>query len=142
MAALLNEPVAIEDVYSEVLECWETEPASSLVDRTLEFYTRFYLQDDVLLKVDRASMMNSLETRAVFLDNDIVEFCRLEGIMVQGRVGGAAWGVCQSMGSRPMYPVGMELLFERFLSEERGEWPAIELDLPSGVRRERVIQHV
>ncbi len=36
----------------------------------------------------------------------------------------------------------MELLFERFLSEERGEWPDIDLDLPSGERRERVIQHV
>ena len=36
----------------------------------------------------------------------------------------------------------MELLFERFLSEERGEWPDIDLDLPSGERREQVIQHV
>ena len=39
-------------------------------------------------------------------------------------------------------PVGMELLFERFLSEERGEWPDIDLDLPSGDRRETVIQYV
>ena len=36
----------------------------------------------------------------------------------------------------------MELLFERFLSEERGEWPDIDLDLPSGDQRERIIQHV
>ena len=36
----------------------------------------------------------------------------------------------------------MELLFERFLSEERGEWPDIDLDLPTGDRREKVIQHV
>jgi error-prone DNA polymerase len=36
----------------------------------------------------------------------------------------------------------MDLLFERFLSEQRGEWPDIDLDLPSGDRRERVIQHV
>jgi error-prone DNA polymerase len=36
----------------------------------------------------------------------------------------------------------MDLLFERFLSEERGEWPDIDLDLPSGDRRERVIQHM
>jgi error-prone DNA polymerase len=33
-------------------------------------------------------------------------------------------------------------LFERFLSEARGEWPDIDLDLPSGERREAVIQHV
>ena len=39
-------------------------------------------------------------------------------------------------------PVGMELLFERFLSEARGEWPDIDLDLPSGDRRESVIQYV
>ena len=36
----------------------------------------------------------------------------------------------------------MDLLFERFLSEERGEWPDIDLDLPSGDERERVIQYV
>jgi error-prone DNA polymerase len=36
----------------------------------------------------------------------------------------------------------MELLFERFLSEQRGEWPDIDLDLPSGDRREQVIQYV
>src|SRR5947209_8815822 len=36
----------------------------------------------------------------------------------------------------------MDLLFERFLSEERGEWPDIDLDLPSGDRRERAIQYV
>src|SRR5437660_10013 len=39
-------------------------------------------------------------------------------------------------------PVGMDLLFERFLSEERGEWPDIDLDLPSGDQRERVIQYL
>src|SRR5262249_5239978 len=47
-----------------------------LADRTVEFYTNFYLQDGILTKVDRASMMNSLETRAIFLDNDLVDFCR------------------------------------------------------------------
>ncbi len=50
--------------------------------------------------------------------------------------------MCYSLGITAVDPVGMELLFERFLSEERGEWPDIDLDLPSGDRRERVIQHV
>ncbi len=77
LAEILNGPARIEEIYSEVLDCWESAPAgTSLVDRTLQFYTRFYLTDDVLMKVDRAAMMNSLETRAVFLDNDLVDFCR------------------------------------------------------------------
>jgi asparagine synthase (glutamine-hydrolysing) len=42
----------------------------------LQFFTVFYLQDNILAKVDRASMMSSLETRAIFLDNDLVDFCR------------------------------------------------------------------
>jgi asparagine synthase (glutamine-hydrolysing) len=76
MAELVQSPVAVTDLYSEVLEAWEAAGTRNLIDQTLIFYTRFYLQDDVLLKVDRASMMNGLETRAVFLDNDLVAFCR------------------------------------------------------------------
>jgi error-prone DNA polymerase len=73
---------------------------------------------------------------------DIVNFCRQHDILVQGRGSAANSAVCYSLGITAVDPVGMELLFERFLSEERGEWPDIDLDLPSGERRERVIQHV
>jgi len=73
---------------------------------------------------------------------DIVNFCRDEGILVQGRGSAANSAVCYSLGITAVDPIGMELLFERFLSEERGEWPDIDLDLPSGEKRERVIQYV
>src|SRR5687767_10645214 len=73
---------------------------------------------------------------------DLVNFCRQQGILVQGRGSAANSAVCYSLGITAVDPVGMELLFERFLSEERGEWPDIDLDLPSGDRRERVIQYV
>jgi error-prone DNA polymerase len=73
---------------------------------------------------------------------DIVNFCRHHDILVQGRGSAANSAVCYSLGITAVDPVGMGLLFERFLSEERGEWPDIDLDLPSGDRRERVIQHV
>ena len=73
---------------------------------------------------------------------DIVNYCRQHGILVQGRGSAANSAVCYSLGITAVDPVGMELLFERFLSEERGEWPDIDLDLPSGDRREQVIQHV
>ena len=73
---------------------------------------------------------------------DIMQFCRREGILAQGRGSAANSAVCYALGITAVDPVGMELLFERFLSEERGEWPDIDLDLPSGERRERVIQYV
>ncbi len=73
---------------------------------------------------------------------DIVNYCREEGILVQGRGSAANSAVCYSLGITAVDPVKMELLFERFLSEERGEWPDIDLDLPSGDKREKVIQHV
>jgi len=73
---------------------------------------------------------------------DIVRFCREQNILAQGRGSAANSAVCYSLGITAVDPVGMELLFERFLSEERGEWPDIDIDLPSGDQRERVIQHI
>ena len=73
---------------------------------------------------------------------DIVEFCRAHGILVQGRGSAANSAVCYALGITAVDPVGMDLLFERFLSEVRGEWPDIDLDLPSGDDRERAIQYV
>jgi error-prone DNA polymerase len=73
---------------------------------------------------------------------DIVNYCRQQDILVQGRGSAANSAVCYSLGITAVDPIKMDLLFERFLSEERGEWPDIDLDLPSGDRRERVIQHV
>src|SRR6266581_1047788 len=73
---------------------------------------------------------------------DLVEYCRHHDILVQGRGLAANSAVCYALGITAVDPVGMELLFERFLSEERGEWPDIDLDLPSGDQRERAIQYI
>src|SRR5215813_12409135 len=73
---------------------------------------------------------------------DLIEYCRRHDILVQGRGSAANSAVCYALGITAVDAVGMELLFERFLSEERGEWPDIDLDLPSGDRREQVIQYV
>jgi len=73
---------------------------------------------------------------------DIVQFCNRSNILVQGRGSAANSAVCYVLGITAVDPIGMELLFERFLSEERGEWPDIDLDLPSGEQRERAIQYV
>ena len=88
-------------------------------------------------------LIEKLELAGYFLIVwDIVNYCRQQDILVQGRGSAANSAVCYSLGITAVDPIKMELLFERFLSEERGEWPDIDLDLPSGDRRERVIQHV
>ena len=73
---------------------------------------------------------------------DIVNFCREQNIMVQGRGSAANSAVCYCLGITPVDPVSNHLVFERFLSESRKGWPDIDLDLPSGDRRESVIQEV
>ncbi|MGA2352215.1 MAG: error-prone DNA polymerase [Terracidiphilus sp.] len=73
---------------------------------------------------------------------DIIRYCQRQGFLVQGRGSAANSAVCYALEITAVDPVGMELLFERFLSENRGEWPDIDLDLPSGDQREQVIQHI
>jgi error-prone DNA polymerase len=73
---------------------------------------------------------------------DIVNHCKQNGILVQGRGSAANSAVCYALEITAVDPIGMDLLFERFLSEQRGEWPDIDLDLPSGEEREKAIQYV
>ncbi len=105
-------------------------------------YRPYY--DKARAQIERElTLIERLELAGYFLIVwDIVNFCRQQGILVQGRGSAANSAVCYALGITAVDPVGMDLLFERFLSEERGEWPDIDLDLPSGDRRERVIQYV
>ncbi|HUV69908.1 MAG TPA: error-prone DNA polymerase [Terracidiphilus sp.] len=73
---------------------------------------------------------------------DIIRFCKQHDILVQGRGSAANSAVCYCLEITAIDPVGMELLFERFLSESRNEWPDIDLDLPSEDKREQAIQYV
>jgi len=74
---------------------------------------------------------------------DIIEFCRKNNIMAQGRGSAANSTVCFCLGITAVDPLKFNTLFERFLSEGRkNSWPDIDIDLPSGDRRERVIQEV
>lgn len=72
----------------------------------------------------------------------ICNYARQKGILVQGRGSAANSAVCYALGITAVDPIGGKLLFERFLSEGRSDWPDIDLDLPSGDAREDVIQEV
>lgn len=73
---LFNEKLEVDELFDESIKHWDNSKSNDLVDKTSEFYVKFYLQDGVLAKVDRASMLNSIETRAIFLDNDVVELAQ------------------------------------------------------------------
>ena len=89
------------------------------------------------------AMIEKLDLAGYFLIVwDIVRFCKEQGLLVQGRGSAANSAVCYALEITAVDPVGMDLLFERFLSEERGEWPDIDLDLASGDERESAIQYV
>ncbi len=130
----------------------EDEPMDSFLrKRTLEGVIRRYgaKGNRALLKRAQAqverelALIQKLGLAGYFLIVwDIVEYCRRHDILVQGRGSAANSAVCYALGITAVDPVGMELLFERFLSEVRGEWPDIDLDLPSGDDREKAIQYV
>ncbi|MFD6138547.1 error-prone DNA polymerase [Promicromonospora sp. NPDC060271] len=72
---------------------------------------------------------------------DLVDFCRRNGILAQGRGSAANSAVCYALGITAVDAVKHGLLFERFLAPERDGPPDIDVDIES-VRREEVIQHV
>jgi len=72
---------------------------------------------------------------------DLVQFARSRGILCQGRGSAANSAVCYCLGITEVDPARMEMLFERFISRERGEPPDIDVDFEHQ-RREEVIQYI
>ncbi len=72
---------------------------------------------------------------------DIVRFARGRGILCQGRGSAANSAVCYCLGITEVDPSRMEMLFERFISRERGEPPDIDVDFEHH-RREEVLQYI
>ena len=72
LAALLTREPG--DVLADQRRVYDAAPSADGLERLIYLYSKTYLQDDILVKVDRASMACSLEVRAPFLDVDLVEF--------------------------------------------------------------------
>jgi asparagine synthase (glutamine-hydrolysing) len=81
----------LEEIYSEAIEAWDRCKQPNLIDRALQFWTNLYLQDGILAKVDRASMMNSLEARSPFLDIEFVNLARRIPWQLKLRDGQTKW---------------------------------------------------
>lgn len=134
---LFGTPVAEDELYAEAIDAWENSHADNDVDKTLEFYARFYLQDDILTKVDRASMMVSLEARAPFLDNDVVDFARRLPHQYKYRAGQTKYILKKAL--EPMLPAsilyrrkkGFGVPMTRWLksmSQPAGDLPSIDVN--------------
>lgn len=99
---LFQEPIELDDLYSEAIDAWDNSASPDPVDRAIAFYIRLYLQEDILVKIDRASMLNSLEVRAPFLDCDLVDFARRLPADVKLRGGTTKWILKQA--AAPLLP--------------------------------------
>ena len=88
------------------------------------------------------SLISEMKYEHYFLTiQDIVAFARSKGILCQGRGSAANSAVCYCLGITEVNPARVELLFERFISKDRGEPPDIDVDFEHE-RREEVIQYI
>ena len=120
LSELFHEPVAAEELYSEAIVAWERCSGANDVDRSICFYVDLYLQDDILTKVDRASMMNSLEVRAPFLDIELVDFLRTLPADLKLRGGSGKWLLKQA--TRTLLPSGIIQRRKQGFAVPTGRW--------------------
>jgi asparagine synthase (glutamine-hydrolysing) len=133
---LFRAPVDLDDVYSEAIEVWDSNPGADTIERTIAFYLRLYLQDDILVKVDRASMLHSLEVRAPFLDIELVDFLRRLPACMKLRGGTGKYILRQA--ARPLLPASILARSKQGFALPIGDWLASgKLDVTGTVAGER-----
>lgn len=146
---LFERPLNTEELYEDALDTWKRNRHLSLQDQALAYFTEHYLSQDILVKVDRAAMLSSLESRAVFLDNDLVDFCRKLPFHFKMRGGTTKYllkkalegRIPQGVIRRPKKGFGIPLnRWLRFLvirPPQAGAFPGVD---PETVRR-RIVAH-
>jgi len=139
LAELFQEPTDPEEIYSEAIEAWDRCAQPNLIDRALQFWTQIYLHDDILVKLDRASMLCSLEARSPFLDIEVVDLARRIPWPLKLHGGTTKWILKQAVApllpreivERPKKGFGMPI--GRWLRE--GKFPIDPTGLPPGLSR-------
>jgi asparagine synthase (glutamine-hydrolysing) len=147
LSELFRGTVDVEDVFSEAIETWEECDSADPVERAIAFYIHLYLQDDILVKVDRASMMNSLEVRAPFLDIDLVDFVRRLPSDMKIRGGTTKWILRRA--AEPLLPACVLSRGKQGFAVPIGQWfkegllPAIRSEAATnpGFWRARLAEH-
>ena len=91
VADFFEQPLTAADLFADAENLWRRHPDATPLEQAFLFFACLYLADDILVKSDRASMQVSLETRAVFLDNDLVDFCRKLPMRFKYRNGKRKW---------------------------------------------------
>ena len=123
-----------EELYSEAIEAWEAcGHHADPVDRTLQFFTRLYLQDQILAKVDRASMLHGLEARSPFLDLEVIDFARRLPHAVKLRGGVTKWILKKAL--EPLLPASILHRRKKGFGTPVGSWirdGAIVPGIPTG----------
>ncbi|MBT5859980.1 MAG: asparagine synthase [Alphaproteobacteria bacterium] len=97
ISELFGTDVGVKDLYGAAIDLWQGSQRQDVHDRALEFYANFYLPGSVLAKVDRASMLNSLEVRSPFLDRDLADYCLSLPYDAKHRDGQQKWILAQAM---------------------------------------------
>jgi asparagine synthase (glutamine-hydrolysing) len=117
---LFAEPVDLDELFSEAIVAWDDTESADPVDRAIEFYLNLYMQDGILVKVDRASMMNSLEVRAPFLDIELVNFVRRLPSEVKLRGNVTKW-ILKRVAD-PLLPLGITRRRKQGFAMPTGAW--------------------
>ena len=123
-----------EELFSEAIEAWESAGEhADPVDRASQFFTRLYLQDDILAKVDRASMLHGLEARSPFLDLEVVDFARKLPHTVKLRGGTTKWILKKAL--EPVLPASILYRKKKGFGTPLGQWlreGAVVPEIPGG----------
>jgi asparagine synthase (glutamine-hydrolysing) len=137
LAQLFREPIDEEELYGEAIEAWDRCAQPHPVDRALQFWTNLYLQDGILAKVDRASMMCSLEARSPFLDIEVVDLARRIPWQLKLRGGETKWILKQALADVVPFEIiarkkkGFGMPIGRWLRE--GKFPFASDRMPAGL---------